>query len=49
MADQRVVILGAGAAGIGIARLVRDTQLPLPLRTWATAALVGSLLRDRRL
>jgi len=41
--DQRVVILGAGAAGIGIARLVRDTLRRHGLAGDALVAAVASL------
>jgi malic enzyme len=51
--DQRVVILGAGAAGIGIARLVRDTLAraglsgPDLLRAVAALDTAGLLVDDR--
>ena len=43
VADQRVVILGAGAAGIGIARLVRDTLRRHGLTGEALVAAVACL------
>jgi malic enzyme len=43
LAEQRVVILGAGAAGIGIARLVRQTLREAGLEGEALAAAVASL------
>ncbi|MET0554924.1 MAG: NAD-dependent malic enzyme [Vicinamibacteria bacterium] len=43
IAEQRVVILGAGAAGIGIARLVRQTLLDAGLDGEAAVAAVASL------
>jgi malate dehydrogenase (oxaloacetate-decarboxylating) len=43
LTDQRVVILGAGAAGIGIARLVRDTLRRAGLSGDALVSAVASL------
>ncbi len=41
--DQRVVILGAGAAGIGIARLIRDTLRRAGLEGEALIAAIANL------
>jgi malic enzyme len=43
LADQRVVILGAGAAGIGIARLLRDTLREAGLSGDALTTAIASL------
>jgi malate dehydrogenase (oxaloacetate-decarboxylating) len=43
LADQRVVILGAGAAGIGIARLLRDTFREAGLSGDALTTAIASL------